>query len=259
MIRNVFILGVVVSAIATGVSAEQVNVPSNLDGSVETIFSLTDGHWYLITVSGEYFYNKDSSDKKVADAEWVHTKIDEEWEWVETPSGGDLDLLVNGVDIVMMGKVGPNTFSRHVYSASHTYRANIRGTGDPFRFSISDGDHGDNSGDLHVIIELGRQVETITHQMGDTNADGVINSSDYGNLRSQLGGTPDAESNADFNGDGFVNLYDFAILRSNFGASGEPPAAAAAPVVNIPEPVTLIFLTAGLPLLLKRRRPLDVS
>jgi hypothetical protein len=255
------ILGVAVLVMAAGAVAEQVDVPSNFEGSVGTLLPLIQDRWYHIEVSGTYLYNNDPAYKemKVADAEWVQTKINGEWTWVETPGGGDLDLLVNGVDIVMMGTTDGNVFSRHVYSSeSNTYRANILGTGDPIRFSISDGDHRDNSGELHVIIELGRQVETITHQMGDTNADGVINSRDYGNLRSQLGGPPDGGSNADFNGDGVVNLYDFAILRSNFGASGVPPVAAAT-VGNIPEPLTLILLTAGLPLLLKRRRPLDVS
>ena len=250
-IKKALMFGVLVLAMTTGAVAEQVDIPADFNGSVATEFPSISGQSYVITVSGTYGYN-DSSDYKIADAEWVQVKIDEKLVWVETPSGGDLDLYVNGVDISMMGTEDGKTFSRHVYSDSHTYKANILGTGEPIRFSIYDRNHDDNSGDLHVKIESGWQDVTVVHQMGDTDVNGVVDGYDCGNLVDQLGGSPGDES-ADFNGDGVVDLYDFSVLRENFGL-GSASAPTGESGATAPEPATLILMASGLPLLLTRRR-----
>ena len=237
MIRKAFMLGVVIAALAAGGGAGELFIPA--DGSVVTTDPLTAGQSYIIEARGTYGY-KNTAPEKTADAEWVYSPLDETW--VETPAGGDLDLYVDGADISMMGKVG-GSFSRHVFSPEHIYRANVLGGGEPIELSIYDKRYDDNSGGLHVTISLGWQGVTIVPQMGDTNVDGVIDGRDYENLVVQFGGPPGDES-ADFNGDGIVDLHDFAIQRESFGL-GVASAPAGESRAMTPEPATLVLLAFG--------------
>ena len=233
-------LGVVVAAMATGAGGEELFIPA--DGSVVASAALTAGRCYIIEARGTYGY-KDTEPEKIADAEWVYSRIGDVWAWVETPPGGDLDLYVDAADISMMGTEDGEIFSHHVFSPGHIYRANVFGNGAPVKLSIYDQDYNDNSGGLEVTIRLAT--------VGDTNADDVVDGRDYDNLVAQFGGLPGAES-ADFNGDGIVDLHDFAIQRANFN-SGVESAPDGESGATTPEPATLIFLAGGLPFLRRRK------
>jgi probable HAF family extracellular repeat protein len=82
---------------------------------------------------------------------------------------------------------------------------------------------------------------------GDANADGKVDLTDFGILKSNFGtGTTLAEG--DFTGDGKIDLSDFGVLKANFGQTA---AAAAA----VPEPNTLLLSAlAATGLLACRRR-----
>jgi hypothetical protein len=248
MIRQVLMLGVVI-VIAASSGASELYIPA--DGSVVMTDSLDDGRWYVIEARGEYgYYSADPA--KLADAEWAYTYIDEVWGWFETPRGGDLDLYVDGVDISMMGKVGGDIFSRHVYSDEHIYRANVLGGGDAIGLSIYDENYTDNTGGLNVTIYPGWQEEIVAGQPGDTNADYIVDGRDYGDFVAQFGGPPGARS-ADFTGDGIVDLHDFVIQRRDFGLRGSPAGAGDIGAIA-PEPATLIMLIGSLPVLLTPKR-----
>jgi len=85
---------------------------------------------------------------------------------------------------------------------------------------------------------------------GDANDDGVTNLVDFSIMKSNFG-LRGKLADGDFNEDGDINLGDFSILKSNFGTGAAPTGN----VVAIPEPATLLAVTAvGLPLLRRRRR-----
>jgi|GEM_PF-1887916 len=243
MMTQAFMLGVVIVTVAVGgAGAEVLFVPA--DGSLVASAPLTAGWSYIIEARGTYGYKK-VEPEKIADAEWAYSRTGDVWAWVETPSGDDLDLYVNAADIVMMGTEDGETFSPHVFSPGHIYRARVFGEGEPIELSIYDERYDDNKGGLDVTIRPAA--------MGDTNLDDVVDERDFANLAAQFGGPPTGES-ADFNSDGTVDLNDFALQRANFGLgiasapSGESGATA-------PEPATLITLAVGcLPLLRSPRR-----
>ncbi|MBT3199969.1 MAG: PEP-CTERM sorting domain-containing protein, partial [Phycisphaerales bacterium] len=89
--------------------------------------------------------------------------------------------------------------------------------------------------------------------LGDANGDKVVNETDLNFLLAQFGSAYDLSLTADFNDDGYVDLADFVILRAHWGDGAAAPDASVLPTAT-PEPATLIFLAAGLPALLKRRR-----
>ena len=243
--------GVVIAGVTRGSGGEELFVPA--DGSVAASAPLAAGEWYIIEARGTYYYkDRDSWPGKYADAEWVRTEIDEALVWVETPGGGDLDLYVDAADISMMGKVDGETFSRHVYSSEHIYRANVFGAGATIELSIYDENYGDNSGGLHVSIDPGWQDETVVLPMGDTNADGVVDASDHANLIAQFGGPPTGQS-ADFNGDEIVDLDDLAIQRANFGL-GVASAPAGESGATTPEPAALAMIAFGGLAIIRPRR-----
>ena len=66
--------------------------------------------------------------------------------------------------------------------------------------------------DLAVTQEFGTQIG------GDTNADNVVNSTDFARVRNDFGRS--GVDNADFDYNLVVNSLDFTILKSNFGHSG---------------------------------------
>ena len=84
-----------------------------------------------------------------------------------------------------------------------------------------------------------------TSQAGDLNDDGYVNSADLDLVRGNWGSTVEPNTSGDANGDGYVNSADLDIVRGNWGAS---PAAA------VPEPSTLLLLTAVCAAMSVRRR-----
>ncbi|MEM7682230.1 MAG: dockerin type I domain-containing protein [Planctomycetota bacterium] len=83
---------------------------------------------------------------------------------------------------------------------------------------------------------------------GDANGDGSVDLLDFDVLAGNFGAGPGfggGISGGDFNGDGNVDLLDFDILAGNFGASSPG---------SVPEPASVLLLTAGALVLGRRRR-----
>ena len=240
MMRQTLMLSAVMTALVAGARADALFVPS--DGSIKMTESLVFGQWYVIESRGYYDY-RDTVPEKIADAEWARTSVDDEWVWVETPAAGDLDLYVDGADVLMMGSEDGVTFGPHVFSPQHIYRARILGQGRPAELSIYDTRYDDNIGGLDVTLWPALA--------GDANADNVVDESDFQQLIKQFGGTP-GEQNADFNGDGTVNLADFVLQRNNFGVVLDSGPAGQLSLL-IPEPTTFAAILAGLGFLVRRR------
>jgi hypothetical protein len=95
---------------------------------------------------------------------------------------------------------------------------------------------------------------------GDTNADGVVNDTDFQNFKSNYGLSSGADSAlGDFDDNGTVDANDFRLLVAGMYASGQTPGAdvvafGASIGVAVPEPTTLTVLTLGSAALLPRRR-----
>ena len=89
---------------------------------------------------------------------------------------------------------------------------------------------------------------------GDTNNDYKIDIEDYNNLVSQFGSHFDDDFlvDADFNDDQIIDLADFIILRQNFGNGGNSPTINT--IAIVPDPITLMLLILGSPILLNRKR-----
>jgi hypothetical protein len=86
---------------------------------------------------------------------------------------------------------------------------------------------------------------------GDTNLDGVVNTSDFTRLAANFNGTGKDWFQGDSNYDGKVNALDFNAIATNFGAVPTAPALAAL----VPEPIAPLALAAGA-LLMRRKRSL---
>ncbi|MEN6452538.1 MAG: autotransporter-associated beta strand repeat-containing protein [Thermoguttaceae bacterium] len=84
--------------------------------------------------------------------------------------------------------------------------------------------------------------------LGDTDLGGIVNNDDLARLLSALGGTDCVWQQGDFNYDSKVNNDDLAMLLSNLGKTfaGFGSAKAQALGGAVPEPSTLVLLTAGL-------------
>ena len=129
------------------------------------------------------------------------------------------------------------------------------GTTDPGELAIydldEDGDVDEDDLILHVetMVEWDNGVDSgVGTQRGDFNLDGTVNATDLAIMKPNfaLSGMLYADGNA--NCDTLVNGTDLAIFAGNLGFTA-PPAGA------VPEPITLLVMTAaGLPMVLKRRR-----
>ncbi|MEN6449743.1 MAG: autotransporter-associated beta strand repeat-containing protein [Thermoguttaceae bacterium] len=84
--------------------------------------------------------------------------------------------------------------------------------------------------------------------LGDTDMGGIVNNDDLARLLSALGGTDCLWVQGDFNYDSKVNNDDLAMLLSNLGKTfaGFGSVKAQALGGAVPEPSTLVLLTAGL-------------
>ncbi len=241
MIRHALMLGMVIAALGAGAGADEFFVPA--DGPVVASEPLAQGQCYIIESRGVYGY-RDVVPEKIADAEWVHVKIEDVWQWVEATDAGDLDLRVDDSDILMMGTEDGITFGPHVFSPDSVYRAIIPGQGAPITLSIYDERHDDNTGGLQIRIWPALS--------GDANADDIIDERDYEQLIAQFGGAPGDQS-ADFNGDGVVDLIDFTLQRLNFGMTGASRSPGDELGALAPEPATLTMIVAGLGFLVRLR------
>ncbi|MEN6451836.1 MAG: autotransporter-associated beta strand repeat-containing protein [Thermoguttaceae bacterium] len=84
--------------------------------------------------------------------------------------------------------------------------------------------------------------------LGDTDLGGTVNNDDLARLLSALGGTDCVWQQGDLNYDAKVNNDDLAMLLSNLGKRFAGVGGAKAQAIGgaVPEPSTLVLLTAGL-------------
>jgi hypothetical protein len=87
---------------------------------------------------------------------------------------------------------------------------------------------------------------------GDANGDHAVNGGDLALIGSHWMASGMGWGDCDFNGDGTVDGGDLALMESSWwwSASPDPPA----PGVPLPEPATLLLLSAGAADLVRRRR-----
>jgi len=106
---------------------------------------------------------------------------------------------------------------------------------------------GNSVGDLYQGIANDRAAWSFTTASapvvtpGDINADGKVDLTDFGILKSNFGKSPATVAEGDTNGDAKVDLTDFGVLKANFGKA----AAAPAPVVTA-QATDYVFALAAL-------------
>ncbi len=109
---------------------------------------------------------------------------------------------------------------------------------------------GRNAWDESKLYDTG-VISVVEMLAGDTNLDWTVDDSDMFAFADEFGAAGDRYT--DFNEDGRIDLVDFIILRENFGVGPAPEMTSAS---STPEPVTMILLAAGVPVLFRRRRKL---
>ena len=80
----------------------------------------------------------------------------------------------------------------------------------------------------------------------------MVDGQDFTILKYYFGG-PGGWDQGDFTGDGLIDGQDFTVLKAYFG-DHPVPLAAAASMVMVPEPATMVLLGIGAASLLARRR-----
>ena len=109
----------------------------------------------------------------------------------------------------------------------------------------------DNDWTLQLDGTILKAVKTLNVVIpGDTNNDGIVNSTDAEKLASNWGATVGTAgpSEGDFNGDGVVNAIDASIMSANWGNHNESATGA------VPEPSAIVLLLGMLIGAVTRRR-----
>jgi hypothetical protein len=110
--------------------------------------------------------------------------------------------------------------------------------------------------DPNIIINENNKYKKLCLAYGDYDAlpgdaayDGVVDVGDLGILAGNWGSTDEDLDfwTADFNHDGIVDVGDLGILAGNWGAVQNGGA-------GVPEPTTMLLLTAAVPALIRRRK-----
>jgi len=94
------------------------------------------------------------------------------------------------------------------------------------------------------IDDISASLMALPALMGDFNADGVVDASDYVVWRDSSGTTGTGLA-ADANGDGLVSELDYEIWKANFGDRAGGNLGSLHAVAAVPEPATLILLAAA--------------
>ena len=182
-------------------------------------------------------------------------------------SGGALDLTNNGLVINYSGTSPLASIASAVASGS----ANGAWNGPGINSSTAAAVAADNTNPSKTGIGyaeasaigspgsfLGQSVNTNAvlvryTLLGDSNLDGVVDTTDFTNLANDFGtSVQNGWVLGDFNGDGVVNALDFNAVATNFGQALPAPAMGTV----VPEPTAVaIGVAAVLVLLPRRRRP----
>jgi hypothetical protein len=101
-----------------------------------------------------------------------------------------------------------------------------------------------NPDDVDYLVE-----QIIGTRAGDANLDWSVSLADLSTLAANWDQSADW-AGGDFNSDGTVSLADLSALAGNWGHHAWPPAS----TTPVPEPLSLVSLAVGLPLLARRRR-----
>jgi hypothetical protein len=87
-----------------------------------------------------------------------------------------------------------------------------------------------------------KQMFLLSMMPGDANFDGTVNIDDLSKVLTNYDKTGKIWADGDFNADGTVNISDLSNVLTNY----DRPMASPAGIKAVPEPSTLLLLTAGL-------------
>lgn len=142
--------------------------------SITTSTALTDGHYYLVEVSGTYTF-ANWSPYGIADAEWSYRSApytpDNTAGWVK---GEGYFQSECGLDLQMNGCFDWGALNE---TDNHLYKTVIQGDGTPLDFSIYDNQYSDNEGGLNVEIYDVTDYITYTNEDGQYSVD--VKDGDY--------------------------------------------------------------------------------
>ncbi len=105
--------------------------------------------------------------------------------------------------------------SSSIGSDAHQYIVNLTGVTNAQRITVSLANLSDNAGDFSPSLSA-----TMAVLVGDTNADGFVNSADIGQTKSQSGqSVTNINFREDVNADGFLNSADIGLVKSKSGTA----------------------------------------
>ena len=117
----------------------------------------------------------------------------------------DSSSVTNGTGSVSSSNIDPND--------AHNYIENLTGVTNAQIFTVSLSNVTDSAGNFSPAAAGSMGV-----LVGDTNGDGVVNSADIGQTKSQSGQSVNATNfREDTNTDGFINSADISLVKSKSG------------------------------------------